>query len=143
MSAHNRSLWGGLNVLLHAFKVETDGLLVKVATPGSEQQAHYTRPHLRIRLDLEAGVFGNGNVVTPCWRGQVDRFGTGVVSGQKGSSNSEGTGSGDRLGRGELRVASARRESQVWQRVVDRVCSSTRAGPVLTLPSTIGFESLP
>jgi hypothetical protein len=43
MSAHNRSLWGGLNVLLHALKVETDGLLVKVATPGQKAlQYDYT-----------------------------------------------------------------------------------------------------
>jgi hypothetical protein len=69
--------------------------------------------HSRIRLDLETGVFGNGNVVAPCWRGQVDRFGTGVVSGQKGGSDSEGTGSGDRLGGGELRLVSARRDTSL------------------------------
>lgn len=102
--------------------------------------------HSRIRLDFEAGVFGNGNVVAPCWRGQVDRFGTGVVSGQKGSSNSEGSGSGDRLGGGELQLVSARRDTSlaaICRPLNKRIETGPAKSASLTLPSTIGFESLP
>jgi hypothetical protein len=54
-----------LDVLLHALKVEPDGLLVKVG----------------VLLDLEARVLGDRGVVTPWRGGEVDGLGVGVESG--------------------------------------------------------------
>lgn len=88
-SSHIRQRATHLNVRLHALKVESDGLGVKVL----------------VRLDLEARVLGDGDVVAPCGRGEVDGLGAGVVSSKEGGSDSEGTRSGDGLRDGELGVS--------------------------------------
>lgn len=107
MGTHDGSLRGGLrislvsswqaqthlDVRLHPLKVKADRLRVKVL----------------VRLDLETRVLGDGNVVAPCWRRQVDGLGAGVVSGKEGSADAEGTGTGDGLSDGELASVCSRK----------------------------------
>ena len=70
------------NVLLHALKVQADGVLVEVAVPH----------------DLETGLLSDGQVGAPGGVGKVDGLGAWVVVREKGGSYAEGTGARDGLG---------------------------------------------
>lgn len=78
---NNRLIGSRSEVCQHPVQVEPDSFLVIVL----------------VILDLEPAILEDGNVVTPCRRWQVDGLGMGVVTLQEGSSNSQCTGSRNRL----------------------------------------------
>lgn len=75
------TLGRSLDIRLHTLKVESNGRLVKVL----------------VLLDLQSRVFSDWDVVTPCRGGEIDGLGSGVVSGQEGSTDSKSSGTGDGL----------------------------------------------
>lgn len=77
-----------LQVLLQALKVEPDRLLVVI----------------RVRLDLEARVAEDGDVVAPRRARDVDLLGVRVVTGEERASDAQRARTGERLGDGDLRV---------------------------------------
>lgn len=86
MEEDDRLLRGVLEVLLHACKVEADGLFVVVT----------------VLVDLEARVLEDRDVVPPGRCGKVDVLAVGVESLQEGTADTEGTSAGDGLGDGDL-----------------------------------------
>jgi hypothetical protein len=53
-------------------------------------------------LNSQSRVLGDGNVVSPGRRREVDRLGRLMEFAKEGHGNAEGTSPGDRLGNGEL-----------------------------------------
>jgi len=82
---NNRTLREVLDVLLHSGEVEADSLGVKVA----------------VLVSLEASTLGNGVVVAPGRRGNVDVL-VRVVLSEELHADAEGTGTRKRLSDSEL-----------------------------------------
>lgn len=57
---------------------------------------------LLVLFDLQARVLRNGNVITPSRSGKVDGLRAGEPSGKEGSTDSESSSTGDRLGNRKL-----------------------------------------
>lgn len=58
--------------------------------------------NLLVVLDLQAGVLGDGDVVSPCWGGEVDGLCTWEESCEEGGTDTQSPSSGDGLGDREL-----------------------------------------
>lgn len=75
-----------LDIVQHAIDIQSDRVLVVIP----------------VVLHLQFGILEDGGVVTPRRAREVDGLGVWVEPFEESSSNAEGTGSGDRLGDGDL-----------------------------------------
>jgi hypothetical protein len=92
-----------LDVLLHAGEVKANGLFVKVSVIRSIASDSWPSLHdLPVLDDFHACPFDNRNVITPSGVGQVNGFRALVVRRQEARSNTETTGTGDRLCHSDL-----------------------------------------
>lgn len=116
------------DVALHALKVEADRLLVKVA----------------VGLDLEARVLGDGDVVPPRGRRQVDGLCARVVAREEGGADAERARARDGLRDGDLKRGREREgRGARRQRCVRVRALREEVGTGRTRSSRKGAESAP